>query len=90
LKRVRALVSGRVQGVCFRAFTRDMAERLGVCGYVRNLPDGTVEIVAEGEDGDVDALMEWASRGPTYSRVTGVSVTESEFRGDQLEFSIRH
>lgn len=90
MKRVRAVVSGRVQGVCFRAYTRDAAERLGVCGYVRNLPDGTVEIVAEGEDGGVDALVEWARTGPAYARVTGVSVTESEFRGDHMEFRVRH
>ncbi|MBN2587843.1 MAG: acylphosphatase [Candidatus Fermentibacteraceae bacterium] len=90
MKRVKALVSGRVQGVCFRACTRDRAESLEVSGFVRNLPDGRVEILAEGEDDNVNALIEWASHGPSHAEVSGVSVRELEFRGDETGFRVRY
>jgi acylphosphatase len=90
LKRVRVLVEGRVQGVCFRMYTRETARGLGVNGCVRNLPDGRVEIVAEGEDDDVDALVRWASAGPSHARVSRVMVTEMECTGDRHDFRIEH
>lgn len=90
MKRVRAMVSGRVQGVCFRAHTRDMAIRLGVTGSVRNLPDGRVEIVAQGEESDVDSLLEWASRGPAHASVSNMSVEELEHRGEERNFRIEY
>ncbi|MFO8183652.1 MAG: acylphosphatase [Candidatus Aegiribacteria sp.] len=90
MKRVRAMVSGRVQGVCFRAYTRDRARRLGVTGHVRNLPDGRVEIVAQGEDSDVDSLLEWASRGPSHASVSNVSVEELEPGWEQMDFRIEY
>jgi len=74
VKRVRAIVSGRVQGVCFRAYAYDKARELGVRGYVRNLWSGDVEIVAEGEDAAVDALIAWAWEGPPWAHVTGVAM----------------
>jgi acylphosphatase len=89
LKRVRALVSGRVQGVCFRAYTRDRALGLGLVGFVRNLIDGRVEIEAQGPLEDVDALIEWASIGPSYARVSDVSTEEIELREDEAGFRVR-
>jgi acylphosphatase len=74
MKKVRAEVSGRVQGVWFRASTLEKALELGVRGYVKNLPNGNVEFVAVGEDESVDALLEWASRGPQMARVDKVRV----------------
>ncbi len=65
----RVYVEGRVQGVFFRANTKAMAEKLGVKGWVRNLPDGRVEIVAEGPYEAVGALVGWALRGPRHARV---------------------
>ncbi len=70
--RIRCLVSGRVQGVCFRASTRREALTLGVHGYARNLPDGCVEVLAYGPRQAVDALCEWLWVGPPSARVTAV------------------
>jgi acylphosphatase len=74
MKRVRAEVSGRVQGVWFRASAQEKAMELGVVGYVKNLPNGNVEFAAVGEDDKVDALLEWAKRGPQMARVKEVRV----------------
>jgi len=71
----RFLVSGRVQGVGYRWFARAEATRLGLVGYAANLPDGRVEVVAEGEVRVLDALEESLGRGPAAARVTSV-VTE--------------
>lgn len=74
--RVRATVSGRVQGVGYRAACAREAQRLGVAGWVRNLPDGRVEIEVEGDRRAVEALLAWARRGPAFARVTEVTVTD--------------
>jgi acylphosphatase len=72
--RYRVLVSGRVQGVFFRDTCQQLAERHGVRGWVRNLPDGRVEAVFEGEPGQVQRLVDWARHGPPHAAVTGVAV----------------
>jgi len=68
----RFLVSGRVQGVFFRASTRSEAERLGLAGIASNLDDGRVEVVASGPDAALDALEKWLRRGPPSARVDSV------------------
>lgn len=68
----RFLVSGLVQGVFFRASTREQAQRLGLRGHARNLPDGRVEVLAVGEAGAVDALAGWLRHGPPQARVDAV------------------
>jgi acylphosphatase len=72
----RCIVSGRVQGVFYRASTRQRAESLGVTGHALNLPDGRVEVLACGETPAVTALCEWLWQGPPASKVTGVEVQE--------------
>jgi acylphosphatase len=72
--RYRVLVSGRVQGVFFRASCREMADRHGVSGWVRNLPDGSVEAVFEGPAADVGHLVEWSRHGPGSAVVEDVRV----------------
>jgi acylphosphatase len=72
----RALVSGRVQGVGFRFFARRAAESAGVAGWARNLPDGRVETVVEGEEDAVERYLEKVRRGPMGGRVDGVEVEE--------------
>lgn len=67
---VRVLVEGRVQGVWFRESTRREAERLGVAGWVRNLPDGRVEAVFEGDPAAVESAIAWARQGPERAVVT--------------------
>ncbi len=77
------VIRGRVQGVWFRDSARDEAERLGLGGHAANLSDGSVELVAEGEPGAVDALIAWARHGPPRARVDDVSVTDETPRGDR-------
>jgi len=90
MKTVRAIVTGRVQGVWFRASTRDAAQRIDVYGWARNLPDGTVEIVAQGDDDQVEELIEWARQGPPQARVTSLQVEElSEYIGLD-DFEVRY
>ncbi|MFE1172217.1 acylphosphatase [Streptomyces sp. NPDC058773] len=79
--RRRVVVSGAVQGVFFRDTCRRTAEGLGVTGWVRNLPDGTVEAVFEGEPERVQKLVEWARQGPPMATVDAVSVREEEPEG---------
>ncbi len=71
-RRIRILVSGRVQGVCFRAATQQQAKKLSLIGFVRNLPDGRVEIVAEGTDEALQKLENWSHNGPLMARVESV------------------
>jgi acylphosphatase len=72
--RVRAVVAGRVQGVFYRDSCRSQATRLGVRGSVRNLADGSVEVVAEGERERVEELLVWCRTGPPRAMVTGITV----------------
>jgi acylphosphatase len=87
--RVHLLVSGRVQGVAFRAFTVDEARRLGVSGWVRNLPDGRVEVEAEGEREALLGLVRSCEQGPPAARVAGVDARWLPFGGDLGRFSAR-
>lgn len=72
MKCKRAWISGRVQGVAFRACTRAQAEALGLRGYARNLPDGSVEVLACGDEQALDALLRWLQHGPPAARVDSV------------------
>ena len=74
----RCFVSGRVQGVFYRASAQRKAVELGVGGHARNLPDGRVEVLAVGSVAAVEALIEWLGQGPPGARVDGVEVTEVE------------
>jgi acylphosphatase len=89
--RIRLRVEGRVQGVGFRWFTRDRAVALGLTGFVRNLPDGAVEAVAEGSAAALDAWIRHVRSGPTMSRVLTFSVEAStEPMGEYDAFDILH
>jgi acylphosphatase len=72
-------VSGRVQGVFFRAATRQQACALGLTGWVRNLADGRVEAVVCGEDAQLDLLEQWLRRGPELAEVDSVEVTAEDY-----------
>jgi acylphosphatase len=76
--RARVRVRGSVQGVFFRAETHNRARSLGVAGWVRNLPDGTVEAVFEGERDRVQSMVDWCGRGPAGAQVDGVDVSWEE------------
>lgn len=72
----RCIVTGRVQGVFFRASTRREARRLGLTGVARNLSDGSVEVIACGAEAAVAELIQWLHRGPEHARVAAVEVAE--------------
>jgi acylphosphatase len=85
----RVLVSGRVQGVGFRFFVEEAARREGVRGWVRNLPDGRVEALFEGDDDAVTRVVQKVHRGPGGARVATVDVLEEPPEGLRAEFEIR-
>jgi len=73
VSRIHAIISGTVQGVFYRASTQNEAKKLDLTGFVRNLPDGTVELEVQGESGAIDKLLEWCRQGPPDSEVTRIS-----------------
>lgn len=75
-RRVHLFVSGRVQGVFFRAETKRQALKLGLKGWVRNVQDGRVESVFEGYESDVEAMIAWCMKGPRFARVKEVEIME--------------
>ena len=87
-RRVHLKISGIVQGVGFRAFVWRNARSLGLKGYVRNLPDGTVEVVAEGDEQALRKLIDLCWRGPAFARVDSVSERWEDPEGEFEDFSI--
>ena len=88
MRRVHAIVSGRVQGVSYRASTVDEARRLGLVGWVKNRSDGTVELEAEGSDDQIAALLAWCKAGPPAARVDDVAVSERSPTGAERSFTV--
>lgn len=88
--RAHAVISGRVQGVFFRQETQRTAERNQVAGWVRNLRDGTVEAVLEGEKKGVEDTLTWCGQGPSRARVEHVEVRWLKYTGEFTNFKIRH
>jgi len=88
--RAHVYVSGRVQGVFFRSETEYEAVRRNASGWVRNLPDGRVEAVFEGEKGTVEELVEFCRKGPRGARVSKVEVYWEEYKSEFNGFRIRH
>jgi len=86
--RAHILISGRVQGVAFRGYARKWALELGLTGWVRNLYDGRVEAVAEGERSKVEALLNRIKIGPPLSRVENMAATWEDYRGEFADFRI--
>jgi acylphosphatase len=89
MRRVRLTVSGQVQGVFFRASTRDRAQGLGLTGWVRNMPDGTVQAEAQGPDDAVEELIIFCRRGPRHATVTNLRVEDLEPVADERAFEAR-
>lgn len=83
-------ISGLVQGVFFRDSAREKAEELGLVGWVRNLPDGRIEIVAEGDKEKVEELIKWAGDGPSAARVDDLDVEWEEYVGKFGSFEVRY
>lgn len=87
-QRVHIIVSGRVQGVFFRDFTRQQANNLGITGWVKNLPDGKVQIVAEGEKSKLFQLIEAVKSGPERSNVKDCKIEWTDFKDEFTDFKI--
>jgi acylphosphatase len=87
-KAVHVIISGMVQGVGFRWFVERIAKNLKLSGLVRNLPDGTVETLAEGDGGALNAFVDQLWIGPVNSRVTDVKATEKDFNNEFKDFRI--
>jgi acylphosphatase len=88
IKRISAVVEGRVQGVGFRYFTRDRASRHGLTGWVRNSPDHNVELEAQGTGDDVDAFIAEIRKGPALSHVSDVKIIEVPLEDKENGFEI--
>ncbi len=88
--RKRFLVMGTVQGVGFRHSAARVASKLGLTGWVRNLPDGAVEVHAQGERVAVEKMEEWLRKGPATSTVTRLTALESPPKEGEATFAIRH
>lgn len=88
MKRIHVIIAGRVQGVAFRASTREAAIALNLTGWVKNLRDGQVEAVFEGEEAQVEIMRRWCEHGPPLARVTGVDLRDEDYMGEFGEFKI--
>lgn len=88
--KARIFVSGRVQGVFFRHNTQKKAKELGITGWVRNLPDGRVEAIFEGEKEKIEQMIGWAKKGPNIARVDNVEVVWEEYKPEFNDFEIEY
>lgn len=90
MKRVHLWISGRVQGVFFRAYTKEQAQLLGLVGWVRNLPSGEVEAVFEGPENQVAEMVKWCQHGPPHAVVRAIQIKEETPTGEFTGFDIRY
>ncbi len=89
-KRVHLLIKGRVQGVYFRQTMMENAQKNNVLGWVQNLPDNRVEAILEGDNSNVNAVIEWAHFGPAGAVVDELKISEEKFIGEFSDFEIRY
>ena len=90
MKKVQAIAVGKVQGVGFRMYTQSKAKELGVVGFVQNLADGTVKIIAAGEDAKVNALIDWAKTGSPPAEVENLQIEVMKYGAEEFDsFEIR-
>jgi acylphosphatase len=87
--RAHLFITGRVQGVFFRASTQEEAKRHGLTGWAKNLYDGRVEAVFEGEEEKVTSLIAWCQNGPPHAVVQDLSVTVEAYQGEYTDFEVR-
>ena len=89
-KRIHVFISGRVQGVFFRTAAKELADELGVTGWIRNLSDGRVEAVVEGDEEKLKEMIEFFKKGPPLARVDKIEIIEEEYKGEFNTFMIRY
>ena len=88
--RAHVIISGRVQGVCYRMETHRAAKSIGVSGWVKNRLDGTVEAVFEGDKEQVNQIIEWCRKGPTLARVSNIEIGWESVTGEFRDFDITY
>jgi acylphosphatase len=88
--KVQVIISGRVQGVWFRANTKNKAEQLGITGWVRNTDDGKVEALFEGKDDHIKEMLEWCKHGPLMAKVTDVKIKQNPDQDEYNSFLIKY
>jgi acylphosphatase len=89
-KRVHVYLTGRVQGVGFRAFTRRRAKKLGIKGWVKNLADGRVEAVFSGPEKKVERMLELVGQGPNFAKVDNMKSKEEDYKDEFNKFEVRY
>lgn len=89
-KRVVLKIHGDVQGINFRYYTQEQAQKLGLAGWARNDPEGTVSIVAEGEEENLKKFVDWSRRGPSLARIDKVDISWQDYKGEFDRFDIRY
>ncbi len=89
IKRYHLLISGRVQGVSYRMSAWEKAQQLNLTGWVRNLSDGRVEMMIEGDTASLDQMIDWAGHGPRFADVTHIDITEQNHTGEFADFDIQ-
>lgn len=89
VKRYHLIISGRVQGVSYRVSAWEKARELSLTGWVRNLTDGRVEVVIEGDTETLEQMTAWTGQGPRFARVSNVDITENIATGEFSDFEIR-
>lgn len=89
IQRYKLLISGRVQGVSYRYSALQMAQQLALTGWVRNLNDGRVELLIEGQADNLQKMAEWAAQGPRFADVSHVDLREESASGEFRDFEIR-
>ncbi len=87
--RAKLIIKGRVQGVNFRYYTQREAQKHNLTGWVRNLPDGSVAALFEGDEDEVEAMVQWCRHGPPSAQVTEMIVQPEDYRGEFQSFSIQ-
>ncbi len=90
MARAQVFISGRVQGVFYRAYTRDQARMRGLSGWVRNLPDGRVYAVFEGDREKIESMLAWCRQGPEYAAVDEVETEWLPYQGEFEDFSVAY
>ena len=89
-QKVQIIIAGRVQGVFFRAHTKEMADSLGLKGFVRNTEDGNVEAVAVGDEEKIKEFIKFVKKGPRHAEVTNVKISYPRIKEEFKEFEIRY
>lgn len=89
MKEVECIISGKVQGVFFRNYIKDKAHELGLVGFVQNMPEGSVEVLIQGEEEDIETLLEHIKKGPVFSNIRNIDITWADALQDTFtDFTI--